>query len=54
MKLLRTMPELNAKSVISLTVQLVQQIPDKLYDLLVRHPFDSSVENALKKKNQFT
>ncbi|CAG8659557.1 1462_t:CDS:2 [Rhizophagus irregularis] len=33
---------------------LVQQIPDKLYDLLVRHPFDSSVENALKKKNQFT
>ncbi|CAG8580215.1 3520_t:CDS:2 [Diversispora eburnea] len=40
MKLLRTMPELNAKSIINLTVQLVQQIPDNLYELLVRHPFD--------------
>ncbi|CAG8549246.1 9346_t:CDS:2 [Funneliformis caledonium] len=47
MKLLRTMPELDAKPVINLTVRLVQQIPDKLYDLLVRHPYDPSVESAL-------
>ncbi|CAI2164356.1 20341_t:CDS:2 [Funneliformis geosporum] len=47
MKLLRTMPELDAKPVINLTVRLVQQIPDKLYDLLVRHPYDPSVESSL-------
>ncbi|RIB05317.1 rab-GTPase-TBC domain-containing protein [Gigaspora rosea] len=43
MKLLRTMPELNAKPIINLTIQLVQQIPDELYDQLVKHPFYPSV-----------
>ncbi|RHZ73524.1 hypothetical protein Glove_230g153 [Diversispora epigaea] len=47
MKLLRTMPELNAKSIINLTVQLVQQIPDDLYEQLVRHPFDPTVAASL-------
>ncbi|CAG8617323.1 5302_t:CDS:2 [Cetraspora pellucida] len=47
MKLLRTMPELNAKPIINLTVQLAQQIPDELYDQLVKHPFDPSVAASL-------
>ncbi|CAG8620071.1 37066_t:CDS:2 [Racocetra persica] len=47
MKLLRTMPELNAKPIINLTVQLAQQIPDEVYDLLVKHPFDPSVAASL-------
>ncbi|CAG8653013.1 5721_t:CDS:2 [Acaulospora morrowiae] len=50
MKLLRTMPELNAKQIINLTVQLAQKIPDKLYDLLVRHPFDPDVATILEKE----
>ncbi|CAH1764580.1 692_t:CDS:10, partial [Entrophospora sp. SA101] len=47
MKLLRTMPKLDAKSIINLTVEFVQKIPNDLYDLLVRHPFDSTVESLV-------
>ncbi|CAJ0873948.1 16839_t:CDS:2, partial [Entrophospora sp. SA101] len=42
MNLLRKMPELKAKPIINLTLQLVHQIPKDLYDLLVRHPIEFS------------
>ena len=41
MKLLRTMPELNAKNIVAVTLYLVKQVPEPLYDKLVRHPFDA-------------
>jgi len=47
MKLLRTMPDLKAKPVIDLTVELVHKIPDDLYDRLVRHPFDAEVAASI-------
>ncbi|KAI9142459.1 rab-GTPase-TBC domain-containing protein [Paraphysoderma sedebokerense] len=43
MKLLRTFPPLNAKSTITIAVSLVKQLPNDLYDLLVRHPWDRKV-----------
>ena len=47
MKLLRTMPDLKAKPVIDLTLELVHKIPDDLYDKLVRHPFDAEVAASI-------
>eukprot|EP01135_Chromosphaera_perkinsii_P002925 Nk52_evm36s230 gene=Nk52_evmTU36s230 len=38
MKILRTLPPLKASSIISLTVNIVNQIPSDLYNKLVRHP----------------
>jgi len=46
---IRTLPPLNAKAIIDIVLMLVQQIPDPLYELFVRHPFDPSISNALMK-----
>ncbi|CAG8555852.1 3084_t:CDS:2 [Ambispora leptoticha] len=47
---LRAWPELQAKAVIDKTLAQIQLIPDKLYDQLVRHPFDPSVTIELNKE----
>ncbi|KAG9296943.1 hypothetical protein G9A89_006898 [Geosiphon pyriformis] len=47
---IRTMPELNTKLLIDTVLIHVQLIPEKLYDQLVRHPFDPSISNALLKE----
>lgn len=43
MKILRQFPELNAQEVIQKTLGLVPRLPEDLYDMLVRHPFDATV-----------
>ncbi|KAI8999308.1 bub2 protein [Gaertneriomyces semiglobifer] len=43
MKLLRRLPELNAREIIKHALTLVQRLPEDLYDMLVRHPFDAGV-----------
>ena len=40
MKLLRTLPPLEAQPVIGIAVTLVRDIPTELYDELVRHPYE--------------
>jgi len=40
MKLLRTLPPLDAVPVIGIAVTLVRDLPQDLYDELVRHPFE--------------
>jgi len=45
MKLLRTLPDLDAKAIISLCIRLVKMLPDELYDRLVRHTFDKRLYN---------
>jgi cell cycle arrest protein BUB2 len=40
MKLLRTFPPLNAEPVIGIAVTLVRDIPDALYEELVKHPYE--------------
>lgn len=47
MKLLRQLPELNAKKIISLTLELMPNIPEDLYDMLVRHPFDPTIFDVI-------
>ncbi|KAJ3194388.1 hypothetical protein HK101_002861 [Irineochytrium annulatum] len=39
MKLLRTLPDLDARSIIGIAMRLVPELPEGLYDMLVRHPF---------------
>ncbi|KAF9167244.1 hypothetical protein DFQ26_005203 [Actinomortierella ambigua] len=43
MKLLRVFPNLDAPKIIAKTMEIIRLIPDPLYDMLVRHPFDPSV-----------
>jgi len=38
-KLLRTFPDLDYNLIVSVTVQLVRQLPDDVYERLVVHPF---------------
>lgn len=38
MKLLRNFPPLSAKEVIGVTIVLVKDIPEELYEQLVAHP----------------
>lgn len=40
MKLLRTFPPLEAEPIIGIAVALVRDIPEDLYDELVRHPYE--------------
>jgi len=42
MRLLRNFPPLEAQPVIGITVTLVRDLPDSLYDELVRHTYDPS------------
>ncbi|GJJ78861.1 cell cycle arrest protein BUB2 [Entomortierella parvispora] len=43
MRLLRIFPDLDADRIIGETIRMVKLLPDELYDLLVRHPYDPSV-----------
>jgi cell cycle arrest protein BUB2 len=51
MKLLRTLPDLQAKKIIQVTLTLIPQLPEDLYDMLVRHPFDPFVHDILLPEN---
>lgn len=46
MRLLRTLPPLEALPVIGIAVTLVRDLPAELYDELVRHPFEPANPNA--------
>ncbi|KAI8807707.1 rab-GTPase-TBC domain-containing protein, partial [Cladochytrium replicatum] len=48
MKLLRRFPPLRARAVIDKTVELIAQIPDDLYDMLVRHAYDPTIYDLLQ------
>jgi cell cycle arrest protein BUB2 len=39
MRLLRTLPPLEALPVIGIAVTLVRDLPEELYDELVKHPY---------------
>ena len=52
MKLLRSFPELKAKETISLTMTLIPMLPEDLYDLLVRHPYDPMILDILTEMDQ--
>lgn len=43
MKQLRTLPDLDAAKIINITLGLIPLLPEDLYDLLVRHPFDPMI-----------
>ncbi|KAK9467822.1 rab-GTPase-TBC domain-containing protein [Lipomyces arxii] len=47
MALLRSFPPLQAKKTITLAVSFVPKLPDELYDLLVRHSYDSLVSERI-------
>ncbi|KAG0093844.1 hypothetical protein BGZ92_001085 [Podila epicladia] len=47
MKLLRIFPDLDADKIIGETIKMVKLLPDELYDLLVRHPYDPSVAEQI-------
>lgn len=47
MKLLRTFPPLEAQSIIGITVTLVRDLPEELYDELVRHPYEARPEDYI-------
>lgn len=47
MKLLRNLPELNARKLISLTLDIVPALDEDLYDMLVRHTFDPTIYDAI-------
>ncbi|KAG0304532.1 hypothetical protein BGZ98_005418 [Dissophora globulifera] len=47
MKLLRIFPDLEADKIIRETIRMVKLLPDELYDLLVRHPYDSTVAEQI-------
>ncbi|PWN46452.1 hypothetical protein IE53DRAFT_372427, partial [Violaceomyces palustris] len=45
MKLLRNFPPLEAQPIIGITVTLVRDLPEQLYDQLVKHPYYPSLSN---------
>ncbi|KAF9950401.1 hypothetical protein BGZ72_007952 [Mortierella alpina] len=47
MKLLRIFPDLDADKIIRETIRMVKLLPDDLYDLLVRHPYDPAVAEQI-------
>jgi len=47
MKLLRILPDLDADKIIRETMRMVKLLPDDLYDLLVRHPYDPTVAEQI-------
>ncbi|KAF9567448.1 hypothetical protein EC968_003248 [Mortierella alpina] len=47
MKLLRIFPDLDADKIIGETIRIVKLLPDDLYDLLVRHPYDPAVADQI-------
>lgn len=49
MSLLRSFPKLAAREIIKLGVSFIPLLPDHLYDLLVRHPYDSTVGQEIER-----
>ena len=47
MKLLRSFPELRAKETIAMTMSLIPMLPEDLYDMLVRHPYDPMIYDII-------
>ncbi|TPX37120.1 hypothetical protein SmJEL517_g00942 [Synchytrium microbalum] len=47
MRLLRTLPDLNAKQIIEDTLRLIPLLHEDLYDMLVRHPFDPTIHDVV-------
>ncbi|KAJ3089420.1 hypothetical protein HK102_006437 [Quaeritorhiza haematococci] len=47
MRLLRNFPDLNTRAIIPVTLSLIPQLPEDLYDMLVRHPFDPMVYDLI-------
>ncbi|KAJ3209839.1 Ras GTPase activating protein ira2 [Entophlyctis luteolus] len=43
MKVLRTFPKLDSKKVISMSMKVLEMIPDSLYDMVVRHVFGKKI-----------
>jgi cell cycle arrest protein BUB2 len=43
----RNFPPLNADKIIRETIRMVKLLPDELYDLLVRHPYDPTVAEQI-------
>lgn len=52
MSLLRNFPSLRAREIIKLGVSFIQLLPDHLYDLLVRHPYDPLVGQEIGNRAQ--
>ncbi|ODV62236.1 Bub2p [Ascoidea rubescens DSM 1968] len=54
MKLLRNFPNLKSKQIIKLSISFITKLSDEMYQLLVKHPYDSSVkfrvQSLLKKQ----
>ncbi|KAF9973228.1 hypothetical protein BGZ73_003566 [Actinomortierella ambigua] len=48
MKILRVFPNLDAAKIIAKTMEIIRLIPDPLYDMLVRHPYDPSVAEQVE------
>lgn len=48
MAALRSLPPLRAKEIIKLGVSFAAQLPEKLYDQLVRHPYDETVYEEVR------
>ncbi|KAI8832201.1 rab-GTPase-TBC domain-containing protein [Chytridium lagenaria] len=46
-KLLRTLPDLHAKPIVTMALSLIPLLPDSLYDMLVRHPFDPMINDFI-------
>lgn len=47
MSLLRQFPPLNSEKIIKLSLSITKHIPNDLYDLIVRHPFDDTVTTLI-------
>ncbi|KAJ3379535.1 hypothetical protein HDU92_006625 [Lobulomyces angularis] len=47
MKILRTLPDLNAKLILRVTLNLIPQLSEDLYDMLVRHLFDPMIYDVI-------
>lgn len=43
LKLLQNLPPLNAKALISVTIRILPQIPEKLFNLMIKHMNDNQV-----------
>lgn len=52
MKLLRTLPPLHANRIISITLNILPELPDYLYDLLVRHTYDPTIDGAINEDDE--
>lgn len=48
MNLLRQFPDLDAGKIIKLSLSIAKNIPDDLYDLIVRHTYDDSASELIK------